>query len=229
MKNKICQSCGTPLPKTTDPDERYFTINEQESYCYDCFGCTFYHHSPAQKQPTYSSGVDKLCGYVDKTEASKYYRDKIAEEGSKLEFLYEEKKQHLKTPDVPDWFLELGLEIINERIAKVQKNIKNLVFKYDILTGARQESKSYRVHDLEAIKSIPITDLMPSEPKMKAPNRLFYSCPIHNEVNPSFVVYLDSNTYYCFGCGKGGDVINLYQELNEVDFKTAVKELSEII
>ena len=219
-----CQICGKFLPPSNN--EKYFTVNKQESYCYDCYGATFFRHAPVQKQPTYSSGVDKLCGYVDKAEASEYYRDKIAEEGEKLSFLYEQKRHHLKTPDVPDWFLELGLEIINDRITKIQKNIKNLVFKYDILTGVRPNT--YRVHDLEAIKAIPIADLMPSEPKMKAPNRLFYACPLHNEVNPSFVVYLDSNTYYCFGCGKGGDVINLYQELNETDFKTAVRELSNL-
>ncbi|MEG2939385.1 MAG: CHC2 zinc finger domain-containing protein, partial [Oscillospiraceae bacterium] len=32
-------------------------------------------------------------------------------------------------------------------------------------------------------------------------------CPFHNEKTPSFVVYSDTQSYFCFGCGAGGDVI----------------------
>ena len=34
-------------------------------------------------------------------------------------------------------------------------------------------------------------------------------CPFHNEKTPSFTVYPDSNSFYCFGCGTHGDVIDL--------------------
>ena len=32
-------------------------------------------------------------------------------------------------------------------------------------------------------------------------------CPFHSEKTPSFHVYTDTQSFYCFGCGAGGDVI----------------------
>lgn len=34
-------------------------------------------------------------------------------------------------------------------------------------------------------------------------------CPFHNEKTPSFTVYNDTQSFYCFGCGAGGDAIGL--------------------
>ena len=47
-------------------------------------------------------------------------------------------------------------------------------------------------------------------------------CPFHSDRNPSFYLYPDSNTFYCFGCGEHGDVIDLRMKLAGEDFKTAV-------
>lgn len=41
--------------------------------------------------------------------------------------------------------------------------------------------------------------------------KLYIKCPIHGEDTPSFRYYPESNTFYCFGCGAGGDVINLHK------------------
>lgn len=42
-------------------------------------------------------------------------------------------------------------------------------------------------------------------------------CPLHNEDTPSFRYYEYSNTYYCFGCGSGGDVIQLHREFMRIN------------
>ena len=48
--------------------------------------------------------------------------------------------------------------------------------------------------------------------------RLKGKCPFHEERTPSFVVYLDSNRWQCFGaCATGGDVVNLIQRLARKD------------
>ena len=37
-------------------------------------------------------------------------------------------------------------------------------------------------------------------------------CPFHSEKSPSFTVYPNDNSFYCFGCGAGGDVITFIKK-----------------
>ena len=46
-------------------------------------------------------------------------------------------------------------------------------------------------------------------------------CPLHPEKTPSFSVNPEKQVWHCFGCGKGGDVISLIQELKGISFKEA--------
>lgn len=52
-------------------------------------------------------------------------------------------------------------------------------------------------------------------------------CPFHSEKTPSFNVYPGNNSYYCFGCGKGGGVINFVMDAERLDFLEAVKWLAQ--
>lgn len=52
-------------------------------------------------------------------------------------------------------------------------------------------------------------------------------CPFHNEKTPSFNLYPDNNSYYCFGCSKGGGVINFVMEAERLDFPEAVRWLAQ--
>lgn len=52
-------------------------------------------------------------------------------------------------------------------------------------------------------------------------------CPFHSEKTPSFYIYTDSNSYYCFGCQKGGDVISFIEQVENLDFMEAVKFLAD--
>lgn len=52
-------------------------------------------------------------------------------------------------------------------------------------------------------------------------------CPFHNEKSPSFVVYPENNSFYCFGCNKGGDVISFVMGVENLDFTEAVKLLAQ--
>ena len=52
-------------------------------------------------------------------------------------------------------------------------------------------------------------------------------CPFHVEDTPSLVFYPPpQNEFHCFGCGKHGDVINLYADACQIDFKVALEELA---
>lgn len=52
-------------------------------------------------------------------------------------------------------------------------------------------------------------------------------CPFHNEKTPSFTVYPDTQSFYCFGCGAGGEVITFTRKFYNLDFIEAVKLLAE--
>lgn len=52
-------------------------------------------------------------------------------------------------------------------------------------------------------------------------------CPFHSEKTPSFHIYSDSNSYYCFGCHAGGDVITFIRNIENLDYLEAVKFLAD--
>lgn len=52
-------------------------------------------------------------------------------------------------------------------------------------------------------------------------------CPFHGEKTPSFTVYPDSASFYCFGCGVGGDVFTFTGLIENLDYIESVKLLAE--
>jgi DNA primase len=58
-------------------------------------------------------------------------------------------------------------------------------------------------------------------------SRFMGRCPFHEERTPSFSVNPVEKLYYCFGCGKGGDVISFVRETENLDFVGAVEWLAE--
>lgn len=52
-------------------------------------------------------------------------------------------------------------------------------------------------------------------------------CPFHNEKTPSFTVYPENGSFYCFGCGVGGDIFTFTKLIENLDYIEAVKLLAE--
>ncbi len=52
-------------------------------------------------------------------------------------------------------------------------------------------------------------------------------CPFHSERTPSFHVYPNTQSYYCFGCGAGGDVITFIRTIENLDYIEAVRFLAQ--
>ena len=50
-------------------------------------------------------------------------------------------------------------------------------------------------------------------------------CPFHDEVEGSFTVYADSERWYCFGCGLGGDVLDFIQRVENLSLPDAIRRL----
>lgn len=52
-------------------------------------------------------------------------------------------------------------------------------------------------------------------------------CPFHNEKTPSFMIYPENNSFYCFGCGAGGDAITFIRRIENLDYMEAVRFLAQ--
>lgn len=52
-------------------------------------------------------------------------------------------------------------------------------------------------------------------------------CPFHSEKTPSFTVYPENGSFYCFGCGAGGDVFTFTGLIENLDYIESVKLLAE--
>ena len=73
-----------------------------------------------------------------------------------------------------------------------------------------------------------IVSLISSYVNLKKAGRLMSGlCPFHAEKSPSFMVYPDTQSYYCFGCGAGGDAITFIMGRENLDYGEAVRFLCE--
>lgn len=73
-----------------------------------------------------------------------------------------------------------------------------------------------------------ITEIVSSYVSLKRRGRNMVGlCPFHGEKTPSFNVYTENGSFYCFGCGVGGDVISFEMKIENLDYVDAVKALAQ--
>jgi DNA primase len=74
---------------------------------------------------------------------------------------------------------------------------------------------------------VSILDLVSPHVHLKKAGRYYKGlCPFHPDKNPSFVVNPDRNTFYCFGCGVGGDIYSFLMKFHNLPFLQAMEELA---
>ena len=80
----------------------------------------------------------------------------------------------------------------------------------------------------ELIARNPIEDVVGQYVSLKRSGaNMFGLCPFHGEKTPSFSVAPDKGIYYCFGCHKGGSVINFIMEIEGLSYPDAVRALAK--
>ena len=82
------------------------------------------------------------------------------------------------------------------------------------------------IEELKARSSI--EDVVSSYVSLKRRGRTMVGlCPFHSEKTPSFTVYPDNGSFYCFGCGAGGDIITFIEKIENLDYMEAVRSLAQ--
>ena len=80
----------------------------------------------------------------------------------------------------------------------------------------------------ELVARNPIEDVVGQYVNLKrSGSNLFGLCPFHSEKTPSFSVTPDKGMFYCFGCHKGGGVINFEMEIEGLSYPDAVRALAK--
>lgn len=73
-----------------------------------------------------------------------------------------------------------------------------------------------------------ITEIVSSYVPLKRRGRNMVGlCPFHHEKTPSFNLYPENGSFYCFGCGAGGDVITFIRRIENLDYMEAVRFLAQ--
>ena len=73
-----------------------------------------------------------------------------------------------------------------------------------------------------------VTDVISGYVNLRRRGRTWVGlCPFHGEKTPSFTVYPETDSFYCFGCGVGGDVIGFIRRAENLDYIEAVKLLAQ--
>lgn len=79
---------------------------------------------------------------------------------------------------------------------------------------------------IERAKIVDILRLYDFEGVKQSHGRTQTCCPFHNDQHPSFMIYHNNNSYYCFSnCKAGGDSIQFVRKLHGFTFPAAVKYL----
>jgi len=138
-----------------------------------------------------------------------------------------------KSPPEKHWLLIAlykNTSNIPREVAKLNRYLRKLRFykkvHLDLLGNGNQE-----VLDVELARNVPIELIVtPYLPKFrKIRNKIIANCPFHPDKTPSFYLFMDQNSYHCFGCQEHGDVINFIIKAENFTFKEAVRYLGNYI
>lgn len=148
-----------------------------------------------------------------------------------LEVIKQLKQQAYEQLKIIQWYKEdrWPADLPEARLKKINDRIKN--YQYRLQGNKRIGSwkasdglRSFTEYELGSAKNVPIETIFPGLLRRRG-TRLVGHCPFHSDKTPSFTVYLESNSYFCYSCGSGGDVIAFIQQLNGLSFREAVKFL----
>jgi hypothetical protein len=122
------------------------------------------------------------------------------------------------------WFWREWVKVTDgEKLLKIDGHIARLK-RLQSVTKGRTPKGRLTEEEIQQALAVPIENLI-NQPLRKSGKALVGLCPFHNEKHPSFYIYPETNSCWCYGCNQGGNVINFVRLLHSYSFKEAVKYL----
>ena len=114
------------------------------------------------------------------------------------------KNSLVRHPATEHYFIESGMKNLQEKYDKITKEIRIKAWLLKRVNGAADDPDGINLGDFKLAKDIPLTNFLQGK---KLGRFIIVSCPWHSDSTPSFYIY-QNNTWHCFGCNEGGDVID---------------------
>lgn len=121
------------------------------------------------------------------------------------------------------WFFEWSIDKAKNVWLKWEQKEERRFELYAAISRGKQIPKGIQP---EEVKHVPVGEFF-STPGRGTRSRKLFLCPFHNETTPSFTWYVDQNTWWCYACNIGGDVIDLVMKLFNLEFRAALAELKK--
>lgn len=116
------------------------------------------------------------------------------------------------------------LELIHEYLDKAIERRQKKIRKYSWLLNPVVKTGGITDEDIARAREVPIDNFYEGRLR-KVAGKLIGKCPFHEEKTPSFHIYIDQNSFWCYGCNTGGSSIDYVMKLNNCEFLNAVKFL----
>ena len=122
---------------------------------------------------------------------------------------------------------ELAKLVVADELLEIERHIQQLERLNLILQGKISNSKILSEEKVEQARKSSIVEVARLSLELRKSGKNYLAlCPFHQEKHPSFYIYPDTNSFYCFGCHQGGDVIKFVELAFNYSFKEAVEYLT---
>ena len=126
------------------------------------------------------------------------------------------------------WFWREIIKILDgDRLAEPHRHLMRLRRQLTVAQDRKPKNGAITDERIQRALAVSLVDIAMQRMKLRKNGKTFVGlCPFHNEKTPSFHIYPIKNNFYCYGCQKGGNIINFIRKLDGLSFREAIEYLT---